>query len=147
MESKQHSSGVWNPVDCLGRRWVLQKLALVHCLEVTWETLSQDRVRLRHHLHDLLLRVAVDEAEVLLELVVRRLEFKVGRNVTAQSIKHKHRHTQTRLYDQLTRNKKTATEIILFLLLELIGVMVCVKYILKPSQLPLLFLCMGLLVG
>ena len=70
---------------------MLKELALVHSLEMSWETLSQDWVCLGHYLHNLLLWMAVDEAEILLELVVCRLEFKVCGDVTAQPIHFMHK--------------------------------------------------------
>ena len=60
------------------------QLPLIDRLEVPRQALRDDRLGLGHVLHDFLHGVAVDEAEVLLELVVGRLEFKIGRNVTAQ---------------------------------------------------------------
>ena len=73
---------------------MLQKLTLVHGLEVPWQALGEDGLTLWNHLHDLLLRVAVHEAEVFLELGIRRLEFKICRNVTAQPVlrSNKRRH-------------------------------------------------------
>lgn len=65
---------------------MLEKLTLVHSLEVTGQALGKDRLTLRNHLHDLLLRMAVHEAEVFLEFGIGRLEFKVRRNVTAQPV-------------------------------------------------------------
>ena len=65
---------------------MLQELALVHSLKVAWKALSEDGVSLGRHLHDLFLWVRVDEAEVLLELGIRRLELKVGGDVATQSI-------------------------------------------------------------
>ena len=68
------------------------QFALVDGLEVAWQALRHHWVRLWCHLHDLLLRMAVDEAEVLLELVIGGLEFKVGWDVPAQPIFCKESH-------------------------------------------------------
>ena len=62
---------------------MLQKLALVHGFEMSWQALGEHGVGLGRHLHDLLLWVRVNEAEVLLELGVRRLELEVGGDVPA----------------------------------------------------------------
>ena len=64
---------------------MFQKLALVHRFEVPRQTLSQNGVRLWCHLHNLLLWMRIDEAEIFLELRIRSLELKVCRDVTAQS--------------------------------------------------------------
>ena len=73
---------------------MLEKLTLVHSLEVTGQALGKDRLTLRNHLHDLLLRMAVHKAEVFLEFGIGRLEFKICRNVTAQPVlrSNKRRH-------------------------------------------------------
>ena len=65
---------------------MLQELALVHSLKVARKALSEYGVSLGRHLHDLFLWVRVDEAEILLELGIRRLELKVGGDVATQSI-------------------------------------------------------------
>jgi len=92
------SSRVWNSVNNLVGSRVVQKFTLVDSLEVPWQALSHNGLALGDSLHDPTNWMAVNEAEVLLELVIRRLEFKIGRNVTAQSarkITQNHTHRKT----------------------------------------------------